>query len=181
MATAANIEEKQKANEVSLDDKIATLNQLTIAANDNKKNVAKLRAFLKENQDLPGKLASIAVTIRVDLIEKFVGGEGSKLLVKKYLETMQDRLRGGEPTEIEKLLIEAVLFCWLRLQHAENYRNSFSSGEHRFVDMEFADKMLSKAQSRYLRALTALARVQNLTARKKKKDIKLKKVGSEWQ
>jgi hypothetical protein len=181
MAKAANIATRQKADEVSLDDKVATLNQLVIAANDNKKNVGKLRAFLKENPDLPGKVTSIAVTIRADLIEKFIGGEGSKLLVKKYLEAMEDRLRGDEPTEIERLLIEAVLCCWLRLQAAENYRNSFSEGKHRFIDMEFADKMLSKAQSRYLRALTALAKVQDLNAQKRKKIIKLEQIGGEWQ
>jgi hypothetical protein len=67
------------------------------------------------------------------------------------------------------------------LQHAENSKTVLMNGEHRFVDMEFADKMLTKAHSRYLRALTALAKVQDLNGRKKKKTIKLEKVGSEWQ
>jgi hypothetical protein len=144
--------------------------------------VPKLRAFLKENPDIVSKLQSVSITIRESLVEKFIAGDGSRLLVKKYLDELEDRLRGDEPTQIERLLIEAVLFCWLRLQHAENHRGSFMDGnEHRFVDMEFADKMLSKAHSRYLRALTALAKVQDLNARKKEKTIKLEKVGSEWQ
>ncbi len=90
-------------------------------------------------------------------------------------------MRGDEPTHIEKLLIEAVLCCWLRLQHAENSKSYFMNGEHRFVDMEYVDKMLSKAHSRYLRAHTALAKVQDLNARKKKKTIKLEQIGGEWQ
>jgi hypothetical protein len=187
MATLANIATKQ--NEVSLDDKIATLNQLAIAANDNKKNVGKLRAFISENPELPGKVTSNAYTIRLNLLEKVVGGDGSRLLAQKNLQALEDRLRGDEPTQIDKLLIEAVLCCWLRLQHAENAKTLLMNEEHRFVDMEFADKMLSKAHSRYLRALTALARVQNLTARKggesrppkQKKTINLKNVGSKWQ
>jgi hypothetical protein len=181
MATVANIATKQKANEVSLQDKVATLNQLVIAANDNKKNVNKLRAFISENPELPGKVASIAHTIRLNLLDKVVGGEGSRLLAQKNLEAMEDKLRGDESTQIERLLIEAVLCCWLRLQHAENAKTLLMNGEHRFIDMEFADKMLSKAQSRYLRALTALAKVQDLNAQKRKKIIKLEQIGGEWQ
>jgi hypothetical protein len=179
MATMANIATKQKPNEVS---KIVTLNILANEANRDKKQVPKLREFLQENPDIVGNLQSVSVTIRESLVEKFIAGDGSRLLVKKYMDELEDRLRGDEPTQIEKLLIEAVLFCWLRLQHAENHRGFFMDGkEHRFVDMEFADKMLSKAHSRYLRALTTLAKVQDMNARKKKKDIKLKKLGSEWQ
>jgi hypothetical protein len=122
MATVASIATKKSANEVSLSDQIATLNQLVIAANDNKKHVEKLRAFLKENPDLPGKVASIAYSIRVNLLEKVVAGDGSRLLTQKNLQALEDRLRGDEPTEIEKLLIEAVLCCWLRLQHVATCR-----------------------------------------------------------
>jgi hypothetical protein len=179
MATMENIATRQKAKEISLSDKIATMNQLVIAAN--KKHVEKLRSFLADNPNLPGKVTSIAQIIRLNLLEKVVAGDGSRLLAQKNLEAMEARLRGDEPTQIEKLLIEAVLCCWLRLQHAENSKTLLMNGEHRFVDMEFADRMLSKAQSRYLRALTALARVQNLNAQKRKKAIKLKKVGGEWQ
>jgi hypothetical protein len=175
MATVAT---KQKINEVS---KIVTLNILANEANRDKKQVPKLREFLQENPDIVGNLQSVSVTIRESLVEKFIAGDGSRLLVKKYMDELEDRLRGDEPTPIEKLLIEAVLFCWLRLQHAENAKTLLMNEEHRFIDMEFADKMLSKAHSRYLRALTALAKVQDLNAREKKKGIKLKKVGSEWQ
>jgi hypothetical protein len=178
----ANIATKQKANEVSLPDRVLRLNELVDEANSDKKKVAQLRHYLNQNPDLPGKLETIAATIRTNLIEKVVGAAaGSRLFVEQQMRALEDRLRGEEPTEIERLLIEAVLCCWLRLQHSENAKTHLMNGEHRFVDMEFADKMLSNAHRRYLRALTALAKVQVLNARKKKKDIKLKQVGNKWQ
>jgi hypothetical protein len=65
------------------------------------------------------------------------------------------------------LLIDAVLMCWLRVQNAESYRNSVMGAGQTFSHVEYADKALTRAHNRYLKAIESLARLRRLNQPKK--------------
>jgi len=67
-------------------------------------------------------------------------------------------MEGASP--LEKLLVERVVLCWLRLQFAEQYATLTMLSGLTFVEIEYIDKQLERAQRWYLNALQSLARVR---------------------
>lgn len=67
----------------------------------------------------------------------------------------------AESTELERLLINEVVLCWI-----DHYRivtvHAQQTEEFKFADMEAWERILTSKQRRYLRAVEALARVRRL-------------------
>jgi hypothetical protein len=76
---------------------------------------------------------------------------------------LRDRLAAAANSELEKLLVDRVVLCWLEVYHsdidlAQHLMKSPGSGP----DARAAHKRLDRAQARYLAAIRALATTQKL-------------------
>ena len=92
---------------------------------------------------------------------------GKSHLVRASLEAGWERLpvdlaRPGDG-ELERLLVQQVALCWLKLSYTEHqHRHILTSGNATIKQGDFWERRLSAAQHRYLRATEALARVRRL-------------------
>ncbi len=76
-----------------------------------------------------------------------------KLLLIRKLNDLQGELTPGEPTPIERLLVDRVLANWLRLHFAEL---AATQAMNRPKHAEFWDRRQSRAERAYLASLGAM-------------------------
>mgnify|MGYP007086306384 FL=1 len=92
---------------------------------------------------------------------------GKSHLVQTSLQTGWTRLtvdlaRPGDG-ELERLLVQQVVLCWLKLAYTEyQHRHYLTTGTTTITQADFWERRLSAAQHRYLRATETLARVRRL-------------------
>ena len=95
-----------------------------------------------------------------------LGGDNS-YFVRESLATGWARLavdlaRPGDG-ELERLLVQQVALCWLKLAYTEyQHRHVLTNGKATIAQGDFWERRLSAAQRRYVRAAEALARVRRL-------------------
>jgi hypothetical protein len=152
----------KKDKPLPVSERIIVLQSLAQLANRNPKKLEALQTYLNENPDLCDKISLLANSVKSSLLEKIVEDAGSRLLIREELDQLKKRLTNEESTPLERLLIDAVLMCWLRFQQAESYRNSVMGAGHTFTHVEYADKMLTRTHNRYLKAIESLARLRRL-------------------
>ena len=171
MNALAQKKEKTALVQSGLNESLSTLQSLMNDANENPNKLVELQAYLGKNPDLRDRISVLASTAKEHLLEKVIAESGSRLLVREEMEGMRNKLTYKDSTPLEMLLIDSVLMCWLRLQYAECHMNYSMGGEQSFAQVDFADKMLTRAQNRYNRAIESLARVRRLSRPKNKKSI----------
>jgi hypothetical protein len=146
--------------------------------NRDPERIPEFRAYLKDHPELHQYIKSLAAVVKKQLLEKLVKNDGDRLLLETQIQHLQQNLCRPKPSAAETLLVEAVMMCWLRVQHAELYRTSTMSAGVTFKEIEFAEKVLTQSYSRYTRALAHLAKVQRLSLPKQETtDKPLKMVG----
>ncbi len=125
------------------------------------KDVERLRQLAAR---APGFLsvASTAQSIRQQLIEKMSHG-ASRGFILAEVDVLKKQFDYNAAPPLERLLIDHILTVRLRLLHAENLYNSLVVNQSVAVKVgEYWDNLLSSTQTRFLRAVEALARVRRL-------------------
>lgn len=86
--------------------------------------------------------------------------------VRRKLEELKGELGAGGATPVERMLIDHVALCWLRLHIAEMiYTNRLHKADsHPYAAGVYWEKRLTGAQRRFTRALETLAKVRMMTA-----------------
>ena len=132
----------------------------------NKKDVAELRRILAEDPFLwkvSGDLADVAT---LELINSQTSNVFVRESVKRGLEVLRDSLGYGRSSAIEKLLIEQVVLCWVRLFLMElTYTSAWNRGSMAVAQAKFLESRLNHTQRRYLRACETLARIRRMGPR----------------
>lgn len=84
--------------------------------------------------------------------------------IRAHMALMKDRLAPPGSSEIEVLLADRAVLCWLVVQRLELQLACAHVG-HSYArpGVSHADRLLSRAQDRYTKALTALAKVRRLS------------------
>src|SRR5271157_4035529 len=112
--------------------------------------------------------------VETALIEQLGPGHGAlhKYAVAARMAIMRDELAPCRSSPLEILLAERAALCWLHVQlmeyeaiaYAGDLANISDSIKAREMDRraEVVDRRLARAQSRYVQALTALAKVRKL-------------------
>ena len=95
-----------------------------------------------------------------------LGGDSSYLLRESlttgWVRLAVDLARPGDG-ELERLLVQQVALCWLKLAYTEHqHRHFLTTGSTTIKVADFWERRLSAAQRRYIRAAEALARVRRL-------------------
>lgn len=113
--------------------------------------------------------------VEAALIEQLGNGHGAlhKDAVAARMAIMRDELAPWGSSPLEVLLAERAVLCWLHVQlmeyeaiaYAGDLANIRDSIRAREMDRraEVVDRRLARAQSRYVQALTALAKIRKLS------------------
>lgn len=128
MEAIARRETDKPVKRDDLAERAAKLQSLMVAADKNPKKLPELNTFLRENRDLAETIIVLAETVKINLIEKIHGSnnKGMQVVVFEEVTALTRKLSGDEVSPLEKLLVDCVVMCWLRVQHAEHYRTNLS-------------------------------------------------------
>ncbi len=101
---------------------------------------------------------------QLDLVDRLTAAWSVKEALRRTAADIRAQLGDAAATAIERLLIEQVVICWLRMQVQElTYTIVMHGGEPiTTTKAEHEERMLRSVQARYLRAIETLARVRRL-------------------
>jgi hypothetical protein len=89
---------------------------------------------------------------------------GNFELFEHEYELRRDQLGWKEASPLERLMIERIMLCWVRLLWTEHYNGSFMQPSIPMRESEYADKMFSRAYNRYVKAIESLAKLRQAEA-----------------
>jgi hypothetical protein len=141
------------------EDSAASILALSVDCDSNR--MPELHAFLEKRPHLKG-FAYLANDALDCLVRKAGQGMGSAVMIGHEAEAMIKKLTLEGDGPLEQLMVVRVVMTWLRLMYAENHKSSLMRGGVRMDQIEHSDKELSRAHTRYVRSIEALARVRKL-------------------
>lgn len=131
-----------------------------------KEDVAELQRILIQYPELWRLGGDMARHAALHLIEVASSSPFITVSITQGLEAIRRNLGHDNAPEVERLLIEQVTLCWLRLNLLEDEYTSIHSSRTLTIDKaNFLEKRLNYAQRRFLRACETLARVRKITRR----------------
>jgi hypothetical protein len=89
-------------------------------------------------------------------------GHVRHMALRKRATAVRNGLGYEGAAQLEQLLIDHAVLCWLRLQEVESGYSSAMERSMSLSQADYWDRHLSAAQRRYLRACETLARVRRL-------------------
>ena len=129
----------------------------------NPQDIRALRRYLDEHREVwrvLGDLSEFAYTRLVD------ASVGDQVALRESLKTgrlaMRQDLGYEEASALERLRIDQVVLCWLRMSHVEFHHAAISNRDTPLSLRDHWKRKLSATQRRYLRACETLARVRRL-------------------
>lgn len=149
---------------VELTARLAVLNELANRGKENGPEVKELRKFLDGHKDFADQHTMFAYSVRMGIMRKLAHVPGNFELLEREYYTKRNYLGWADAAPIERLMIERIMLCWLRLLWCENYNGSFMQPSVYMRESEYADKQLSRAYSRYVKALESLAKLRQVEA-----------------
>jgi hypothetical protein len=129
-------------------------------ANKYPEMVSELQEYLNQHPELWLTIKPCIEAIRQTLIEKITDEGGSQLFIQEELKELKRELQYARAPLLEKLVIDLILMCWLRVQYAESNLNSYLGDPQSAKHVENADKMVTKAHNRYLKTIQTLSRLR---------------------
>ena len=139
--------------------------RLLKTARDNKpltfSELKELREMLALTHDRSDQLS---VSVTKTAIDRMQGASTlTKELVRCEIDAMRAKLGFDQAPMLEKLLIDQICACYLRMWMAEHRHTACLNDSDRTIEQGTYDqKVLGMAQARYLRAVETLARVRRL-------------------
>jgi hypothetical protein len=126
------------------------------------KDVAALEQLFEDSSIL-WKAASLAHNAAFGAIEIESGDrDGIRVAMRANYLGVRRELGSNDASPMERLLIDHVALCWLRLQTLEQRYSRVMSESIILTLGQYWEKRLSAAQRRYLRACTTLARIRKM-------------------
>jgi hypothetical protein len=162
-AKLATIENKEPAKSSDSESTGFRFAKLVQQADKDSRKLPALKEFMALHPDICEKVWILAGSVREALISKLASGAGSQEMIAGEYSAFVKRLDSENADPLERLLITRIAMCWLRLLWAEHYNASFMRGGVNMRESEYADKLLSRAHTRFIRACESLARTRKLT------------------
>jgi hypothetical protein len=126
------------------------------------KAVAQLNSYLDTMPDLCMNLGDETLHLQSRLIDRLASHKAHQMAVRKRATAVRNGLGYEGAPQLEQLLIDHAVLCWLRLQDVEWTYSLAMERSLPLSQADFWDRHLSAAQRRYLRACETLARVRRL-------------------
>jgi hypothetical protein len=163
--TKAELEDVAKEIAESPDMLLYRLSALVELANRKREKEPDLHKFISDHPDLFDKVGLISNSVRSAIIRKLSGeAEGTRVSLKYEYEAFIKRLSSEDDSPLERLMIERIGMCWLRVLYAENACTMLMGTTQTFKQFEFADRQLGRAHARYVKAVESLARHRAILA-----------------
>jgi hypothetical protein len=151
-------------NEISTEDKrdFARFRALVTATDAGVKGaMGELQDFLKANA-WAARLGDISLHVMSALIGKLTKKTSNCAMFGAVIAEREQQMGYADAVGVEKMLIERVMMCWIRLLIAESYCTNIEGKGLTFNHHEFAERSLSRAHNGFLRACEALERYRLL-------------------
>jgi hypothetical protein len=150
----------------SLDELVLELGKLAAVVDcqdDPKKaDTDALHSFIREHPEVLSGIPSLIAQTLAHIMKQAGYGAGSQLIRAAQLGKLRTKLGYDEATELERLLIDRAVMCWLRLNLAEVSYSASVIGGTTIREAEFRDKVVTRAHKRFESACETLARVRGL-------------------
>ena len=131
--------------------------------NPREEEVGRLRKLIVSSPAAWWLAAQAMPSIRRQLLEKMNCGGASRACLLAEMDILTKQLGFDTASPLERLLIDHILTARLRLLCAENtYNQCVVNQSIPLARAEYLDSVLSSTQTRFLRAIEALARVRRL-------------------
>jgi len=125
-------------------------------------DIAALHRYLSEHPEIAAYCGDVGVTIQDRILGKIYGDSPTREVVKAHVEQLRASLGYTESSGLERMVIEAVILCWVRWQDCEWRYQSHIEGQHSLASGDYWERRLTLAQKRHLKAIETLARVRRL-------------------
>jgi hypothetical protein len=111
---------------------------------------------------LPEPVRSLLTLHKVASVITLAGYDSDLLkeACRVKMEQIKTDLGYDSAPEFERLLIDQIALCWLRVGEAEAMYSQIMSATHKSDKAEYAEKRLTACMSRYTRSLESLARMR---------------------
>lgn len=124
--------------------------------------VAELRSYLQAMPDLCAALGDTTLHLQNRLVDRIAPHPVNQIALRQQTAAMRDGLGRRGATQLEQLLIDHAILCWLRLQDVELSYSSAMDRPLPLDQVDYWDRHLAAAQRRFLHALETLARARRL-------------------
>jgi hypothetical protein len=146
------------------DDVIRKFGALVTDADRDGKKLPPLRAFLAEHPGICGQIGFFGETVVSSLIGKLVAKRaGSQTILRGQYNDLLKELGAADASPLEKLMINRIGLCWLRLMITESACALLLNGNFALKQCEHYDKELTRAHRRYTSAIESLSRLRVMT------------------
>ena len=143
--------------------KFAALVRRTQKDKPRQKDVEALRCHLEAHPELWRIVGDVAQHAFVNLVDVASGDQESlRASLKAGQSAMREELGFPQASALERLLIDRVILCWLRLHHVEFRYTAVVENSIPLPRAYYWERRLSAAQHRYLQACESLARIRKL-------------------
>lgn len=126
-------------------------------------DIQKAKAMITSNPHLwEISMGAVGTTLNL-FLEKISPNKNTKLFLWAELLSIKERLGYGSSCQIEKLIIDQIMYCWAGVIYMERQVSEVivTSGCNR-QNLDHWQNTLTRYQNRYLRAIETLARVRRL-------------------
>lgn len=123
-----------------------------------------LRQGFNDYPDLWRVAGNMPRQVRLFTLDHVDMTPAAKESIREATTVIRRELGYHEAPMLERLVIEQIVTCWLRMNLTEYaYTHKLLQGTHTTAVGQYWDRRLSMAQSRYLQACEALARLRRLS------------------
>jgi hypothetical protein len=127
-------------------------------------DLAALREYSLSHPGMVGEYLGLAQQTQGKLIKGVTEQEVMKIGINAELATLRRGLNYDQASQLERLIIQNIENCWLRLQWVEYQLAGRMGADSAAESIELWEKRLSISQKRFLRACESLARVRRMTS-----------------
>jgi hypothetical protein len=129
-----------------------------------KEDLNEIRKLLIDHPEFCKAIFGTVEVVQTEIIKNMLGGEQEvpTIALEEYNLSMRDEMGYHGAPIMEKLLIENIVTCCLRMQHYEQQLAFRMKGSYSLTILEFWERRLTTAQRRYLAASESLAKIRKM-------------------
>lgn len=154
---------EDKIGELTEDEYFKALERIDIGE-PNSEDVAKVKEILMQCPNLWEKGYGLAGSALNYYIERIEECRSQQLYIEAEAKYIKEQLGYLTANQMEKLIIEQILLCWICVNYLESKFSALITNENRAVGWEsYWHNMLTARRKSFLRSMEALARIRKLS------------------
>jgi len=129
--------------------------------------LAHLREYVQKHPNVFDGYSAFADATLEEVIHSCTPSETNRIHLRAEADALRRSLGSATAIPLERLLIDDVVLCWLRMQIFEQlYTANYATGSGvTLAKADYLERRLTATRRRYLQSIEALARVRGLLSR----------------